>query len=483
MKPKVLHRFYEPLVLLKALNTEMNDIADSVDSETVEYRRNSKQAFQAFVYKPAHACDSVKGGKGGTITSVMVLESHSAMDNAVEFWFASNQLTSGELERTLRFITSVLDRLRTATLPQDGSAAARSNLLRLVLLFNQSRIASYLTTIRMEARACFARCLIARDEEDIDDCDVLLRRLIALQASKVGECISRRARQIRESGLQQRSMSCWPEMWHAMNRLLSYAQDVEFFLLAKQEWPELFEDFRVCFVPSSKLILRLRRPKSMVGKGIVGRMTSNEETMQIFQDYIEDLQLNALDERIRAEYQKTTFSPVVHSEILLLDALEKSGHITPDRFFHEWMFIGSSKPLCRLCQYYFKEHRSRVEHRGSHHNLYISWRVPDVLLSQGAKGEERRQIMVDRMTPRIRQDAFDLVRKRVRPTFRDHDSFTSSARMTLDGRWTMTSNFSDVATRMESLALEDTEDNEGGATLGWTGIYKLVNVPLKIRPT
>ncbi|GJC87294.1 hypothetical protein ColLi_10132 [Colletotrichum liriopes] len=198
-------------------------------------------------------------------------------------------------------------------------------------------------------------------------------------------------------------------MWHAMNRLLSYAQDVEFFLLAKQEWPELFENFSVRFLPSSEPIPAPRRHKSMVGEGIIGRMTSDEKKMQIFRGYIEDFLLNDLDERIRDEYLKNTFAPIVHSEILLLDSLGESNRITPDRFFHGWMFIGSSKPLCRLCQYYFEEHRSRVEHRSSHYNLYISWRVPDVLLSQGAEGEGRRQIMVDRMTQRIRQDTFDLL--------------------------------------------------------------------------
>ncbi|KDN71256.1 hypothetical protein CSUB01_08825 [Colletotrichum sublineola] len=476
IKPKILHRFYEPLILLKALNVEMKDSADFVDHDNAGCQREPEQTFQAFVYKLAHVCDSVKGDRGGTITSVMVLEPRFPENEIVEYRFASNNRTTNELEKTSEFMSSLLGHLRTATFPNDEPAMWR-RLLCLILGFNRSRIASYLTAIRKEVQSCLTKCSITDDDED-KKIAATLRRILALLEFNWNEyapdtecrCISRRAREIRENGLQS-SLSCWPEMWHMMNRLASYAQDVEFFILAKREWPELFENFRVRFLSSSVPIRGPVRPKSMKAEGIVGRMTDKPKEIEIFRGFVQDLQLTDLDARIRAEYTKDTFCPIVHSEILLLDNLERSGPITPDRFFNGWMFIGSSKPLCRLCQYYFQEHHSGVGHRKSHQNLYPSWRVPDVLLSQGAEGEEKRQIMINRMMVRIRRDAFDLIRKRVHPMYRNHDSFTSSMKITLGERWTTGSSASDVASRMGGLTLEDPEDDEqGGATLAKTDI-------------
>ncbi|KAK2053950.1 hypothetical protein LY76DRAFT_523542 [Colletotrichum caudatum] len=461
IRPKALHRFYEPLILLKALNVEMKDPVEFVDSENEGSRRDAEKNFQAFVYKLAHVCDSVKGKQGGTITSVMLLELHFAESDTVEYRFASNDRNYDEVEDTSNFVLSLLGQLRDAMFPND-EPSVRARLLRHVLEFNRHRIASYLTAILGEVKSSLAKCLAADDDdEDIDGCVALLRQLIPLQKpnSSVGKWISRRAREVRGNRLQS-SSSCWPEMWHMVNRLVSYAQDVEVFISAKKDWPELFENYRVRFVPSSVAIPGPTRPKSMRAEGIVGRMTSKEKDIKTFRGFVGDLQLTGLDARIQTEYTKNTFWPIVHSEILLLDDLEKSGPVVPERFFHGWMYIGSSKPLCRLCQYYFEEHRSGVQHRKSHRNLYTSWRMPDVLTCQGTEGQDRRQLMMNRMTERVRRDAFDLIRKRARPMYKKHDSFTSSMRVTLP------SITSDVASQiLGSLALEDSEDSEGGVTL------------------
>ncbi|KAK1579309.1 uncharacterized protein LY79DRAFT_652194 [Colletotrichum navitas] len=411
---KSLHRFYEPIVLLKALNVEMKDAAEFVDSDEAGYRRDPEEKFQAFVYKLAHVCDSVKGNQGGTITSVMVLEPNFAEGDIAEYRFASNSRTEDEVEVTSEFVRSLLGHLRSATFPND-EAAVRGRLLRHVLLFNRSRIASYLTAIHTEVQHSLAKCLIAHDDEECSTIATTLMSILAFLEFNWGK----------------------------------YASETE------------------CDIPIPRPI----RSKSMKAEGIVGRMTSKAEDIEVLRGFVRDLQLQSLDARIETEYTKNTFRPIVHSEILLLDNLEKSGPITQERFFHGWMYIGSSKPLCRLCQYYFEKHRSRVEHRKSHLNLYISWRVPDVLVSQGAEGVERRQKMMNRMTERVRRDVFDLIRKRVKPTHRNHDSFTSSVRFTLDERWTMASSVSDVASRIEGLALEDSEDDEqGGVALEKTDI-------------
>lgn len=70
--------------------------------------------------------------------------------------------------------------------------------------------------------------------------------------------------------------------------------------------------------------------------------------------------------------------------------------------------------------------------------------------------------MVDRIIFRIRKDEFNLVKKRVQPTYRTHDSVTSSARLTLQ----VTSGVDDAASLVGQLELsDDSDDNDGGAAL------------------
>jgi len=251
---------------------------------------------------------------------------------------------------------------------------------------------------------------------------------------------------------------CWSNLLHTINRILAYPKSVHFMMLAKQRWPQLFRKPRVSFVPSSERIRKPVRNKSLTADGIVGRMTRKEKQIKIFRDFVLSLQAYDLDHRIKAEYGRDSFKPHVHSEVLLLNWLEYHGGIDPARFFNGWMYIGGSKPMCKLCYYYFEEHKSGVEHRPCHGNLYPSWRIPDVLQSQGPAAVDARQIMVDRVLQRVRKDAFDVVRKKVMPTYKDDDSNTFSASVEIEERWTLESSAMDIddtTTLVDQLSFAD----------------------------
>lgn len=239
-----------------------------------------------------------------------------------------------------------------------------------------------------------------------------------------------------------------------MSRLLAYREAINYFLAAKRTWPQLFENPLVCFTTSSKPISKPGRNKSFSADSIIGRMTNENEKIEAFREFVEDLQLYNLDDRIKTQYSNRGFRPVVHSEILLLDFLKITGPIHPGRFFQGWMYIGSSKPTCKLCHYYFEEHTPKIGHRPTHGNLYISWRVPDVLMSQGNTAEIERRVMIDKILARVRNDAFNLILKRVKPTHRSHDSVTSSARLTHSRSW-VSASIDDVASMVGDLAISE----------------------------
>ena len=240
----------------------------------------------------------------------------------------------------------------------------------------------------------------------------------------------------------QRSIECWSDFLHTAKRILAYLQSVQFLLLAKERYPGLFKSPLVSFVPSSNPIPKPTRAKSLTADGIVGRMTHKEKQIQIFKDFVGTLQAFDLDQRIVREYQKDSFHPIVHAELLLLNWLQYHGGIKSTRFFKSCMYIG--KPTCKFCHYYFLEHRSGVEHRPCHGNIYTSWRVPDVFPSQGEAALNARQVMVDRLLQRIRKETFDIVRKKIPPTYKEEDSNTFSASFTLEERWTIDGSSADV---------------------------------------
>lgn len=169
MRPKVVHRFYEPLVLLKALNLEMMDTATYINPGESEYFHDPQKLFQTFVYKLAHVCDSVKGNGGFTITSIAVLQGKD--DRTIEYWFASNQRTEQELNTTASFVRSLLQTIKKAPVqPCQQTRAIQKVLLHDVLLFNRERISFYLKNFRIEAQKCIDRWPTL----STDDCKIML---------------------------------------------------------------------------------------------------------------------------------------------------------------------------------------------------------------------------------------------------------------------------------------------------------------------
>lgn len=282
------------------------------------------------------------------------------------------------------------------------------------------------------------------------------------------------------------SKECFSDLVHTCKRILAYPQSVQYILTkARPRWPELFDiSPLVSFLPSSKPIPKPRREKSLKAENIVGRMTRKDKEIRIFRDFVKHLQAFNLDDRIASEYDKDTFTPIVHSEVLLLNwlwlnfavtSIDTPGRktIDPSVFFNEWTYIGSSKPTCRLCHYYFVERRSGVKHRDLHMNVYPPWAFPEVFPSQGEDAILDRQIMLDRVLQRVRKDAFEVVRKKVSPYYKDEDSNTFSDVVTLDARWTILSRNSNVDVdeitsmmgEMHTEDRDDEDDDNGGARL------------------
>lgn len=194
------------------------------------------------------------------------------------------------------------------------------------------------------------------------------------QRLKLGDSISEQARE----GKMDSSVP-WLELRHFLGRLHSYLLAVKTMLRARLFWDRLCHETKVTVIPSATAIPHPLNKKRPNASEIIGRMTSHEGLLKTYRSRAEELQKLKLDEIILAECNSSSQTHVVHAEILVLDYVLGYLRDTEDaQFYNGWRYIGTCKPVCRLCNYYFVAHPSRVHVRESSNNLYPHWRVPDV---------------------------------------------------------------------------------------------------------
>jgi len=183
------------------------------------------------------------------------------------------------------------------------------------------------------------------------------------------------------------SSTHWTELIHVVGRLMAYKQAIDVSFMARNTWPQLFEDFDITMVPSSTSATKVLNNKVMTAKAILHKLTSEEEILEELYAGAEKnqtLQGVGLDEEIKTEWlRKPKDGVYVHAEINLLQYLERTEGGTEDsRFFQGIKFIGTSKPPCKLCAYFFQAYPTDVAVRSSSLNLYSTWLMPEIFIHQ-----------------------------------------------------------------------------------------------------
>lgn len=159
MKNKAIHRFYEPLVLLKSLNDELTETAGpSSPGETLQ-PQDERQILQAFVYKLAHVCDNIKGKEGRSVSSCAVL-CDEEQDGAVVYLLASNRRGPEELEALAEFVYQLI-----RMVSEDADKPAGDKGFRHILNFNKPRIEYYIKQLRAHSQTCLEQCDDETSEE------------------------------------------------------------------------------------------------------------------------------------------------------------------------------------------------------------------------------------------------------------------------------------------------------------------------------
>lgn len=243
------------------------------------------------------------------------------------------------------------------------------------------------------------------------------------------------------------SSNLWLELRHSLGRLHSYDLAVKTMLRARKLLGRLFNEVTVTVIPSAAAIPHPLCKKRPNAHEILGRMTSAEEIMTRTRARAEELQ-PSLDEKILGECNSAFQTHMVHAEILVLDYVQSYLRKSEDtKFWNNWRYIGSCKPTCRLCNYYFMAHPSGVQVRESHNNLYPHWRAPDVF---DEAAMNKTETLLQAVIVKTRADAIRSLESQISPG-RNHDSNSFSEMPPRSGSLRTETPISEITSRFSSV--------------------------------
>ncbi|WYZ43670.1 hypothetical protein EsH8_VII_000106 [Colletotrichum jinshuiense] len=454
VKPDPQRLFFEPVVLEYALQKSCRLHPDTFrESSEMEFDALSSpmQAFHCFVNKLAQVCDNQRGGK--TVTSFVILDS----PQGPEYVFGSNDRGIDELAEAQEFTTSLLNLVGNVP-PGLGKKPLTKKILWNILWFNKSRIRMYLDKLcdfldecikdsdrrqtpvsdsippasptrsdqdvrseleRLKTKTEFPRNVVCDGSKNkfLSDCETLIKAIHATKGNAIDLAIMKNAK---DGG--PTSSEPWCELRHYLGRLLSFRQAANAIVAAAGLFPQLFHDFKVVSIPSSTPIAKPFPKSSLSAASIINNMIVDDEERAFYLFHVQEMQKFGLDDHIQGQISKRTFKPYVHAEVLLHDYLLHRDDDHPLKYWKDWKYIGSSKPTCRLCHYYFGAHPDRVQVRKSHLNFYPNWCLPRV---HGTTPDAKSLHLLEKLTESIRDDAKKTLEEKL-PQGKNHDSNTYS---------------------------------------------------------
>ncbi|SPO07377.1 uncharacterized protein DNG_10071 [Cephalotrichum gorgonifer] len=461
LQPGLKRQLYFPLMLLNALVKSPEMERRSRSGTPQETGQDAKQTFHDFVNRVALVCQTEYGGDSVSASAVL------QRPDKVIFVFSCNDRDEDQMEHVARSLEDILKMVpeRSKTKHVD-IPALRKRILRSILTLTRVRVGAYLRKLKEyleggeDGEGCISRCQrdhtpgglnLRRELERMahltttaarlsgiaqssdgrsqfaDATIELIEQLLAIRRSEsLFQEIVQRAVTEEDRGSQ---FACWQEMRHITDRLTAYEDAIEAFFRAHELWPMLFDDFEVRYVPSATPLFRLLTLKPPTAEDIVGKITSESMLLEKLKDFAAQLSTkHEMNERLQKRWPKKDTKFVVHAEVQLHRWLETTyGGTFTDEFFRGYSYIGSSKPTCLLCSYYFQEHGTAVEVRPSHRNLYTSWLMHEVFKEEvsaceGGRDDQReRMLLGHRIKGRVIADIKTTLVNKLSER-RDHDS-------------------------------------------------------------
>ncbi|OJD19829.1 hypothetical protein AJ78_00188 [Emergomyces pasteurianus Ep9510] len=429
VRPKLLHRFYGPVLLLETLGLVRGDrqkaelISDEAGIQDSKLRHHFCNAL-------AYICAFDTGSDNVT---ALALDVQPGITNVL---VAANRGVSDEVATFLQDILSILQGIAQAVHGTDVSMI-QEDIVQRVVKHNQPRISHYHRVAIDMCGSCLPiivsalnNAAEASNHQKVTELD-RVRRFLNHYFSPgkslenghdfldlVKECHSTRASGIIQSlnsfaAHGQPCQSRFQRLQDNLKKLGKHTTCSRRLVDAATKLPNEFVlGFRVQPIGPSPL-KPISLPVSKISvESIVGRMTSSKQEQDQIESQLEQRHGQSLADISQGMREKHKVAKTqIHAELLLLSYIEQHGCE-----FRDDRYIGCSKPACYLCHLYIACHPGNYCLPDTSNKLYIKWRMPDTCSEK----------ILDRMVQQIKTDfKNDLIRRKPRVMHAD-----SSADMT-----------------------------------------------------
>ncbi|KEF61551.1 uncharacterized protein A1O9_03118 [Exophiala aquamarina CBS 119918] len=392
---KLLHRFYEPLVLLYALDQFQGDQLYSDNNRPSLDDATEKELRRRYLNSLSYICDYKKGGD--TVTAI------GAAANPLRYYIASNKAPQRKVTDFLESVFSKLEQVYNMN--GEERIQMESMLLKACVEFSEQRIRTYLRFLQLSMKEC------AKAVQDKPVLENFIReRVNTFTGHKKSESPFRAAK-------------------HYIGRIAAHVKNVKVLLAAAQRLPQLVLKPEIIPIKNPpSIVLPAPRGSSLKLDSIANRMVPSSQS-QLLSELRSSLQtldrLFSIENTFRRAYLEKNPRARVHAELIVLEYFyERSAtleHWDNDRF------IGCSKPACYCCSLYFQEHPADVEPPSTHQRIYLNWLPPTNL--PGVEDPSSRlatleKKMLNAMVQRIRIRTIEQIRSQTGRRQKQYDSTT-----------------------------------------------------------
>ncbi|KAK9416379.1 hypothetical protein SUNI508_01796 [Seiridium unicorne] len=416
---RLLARFHEPLILLRALGKTWGEYTPA-HQESGTFRSIRRRFLDNLCY----ICDHKKGGD--TTASIGLEE----REDRFNFWVASNQnsvkiadfveeilrdvkllgssLSNREDSKKQQFIHKCID-FAKPRIGKEASLLTGAIKKHDTQLSGQSRPEEY--ELLKWLQAFDAKDSIALCERAYD-----LRKAPQMKEMRI------RSQVLKGEAAKNDIAATLAVIRHMLGRLAHHVRAPKQVIDDASHLEELLERYFVLQIP----ILECIPPPAPDGlttlESMLKRMLpANDPSLPKYEAALLNLdQKLQIKDRVLELYHSSSFRPRVHSEIQVLEHFYKN-KLT---FAADDRYIATSKPACYCCHLYIRNHPLDIVEPPSHKNLYLAWGVP---LLKGATNDpeyKHQQKILNKMLEAIRRDALDQIMSRTVKLKTHPDSLT-----------------------------------------------------------
>ncbi|PLN83962.1 hypothetical protein BDW42DRAFT_199946 [Aspergillus taichungensis] len=417
---KVLSRFYEPLLLLRALGQTRGDHTTiSLDLGPEEARR------RRFLQNLAYIGDVDKSSISCTAIGLEDAETR------YKFWIASNQVNG----RSLDFFKTVFGHLECIHGHSPGRPEQdRNALVMLCVGFAAKRIREEKKTLVRKINECYPTPGAPKTKEDQDLRDWLYsvveqddnlnlcRYAYKHRHSTFLDLLIRKAHEGKDLIDPIGKRSPFASVRHCLGRLAEHIRAPLRLIEDAGHLGQLLDCYEVCAIDPISPVSRQFPDAQTTLRGILNRMLKKDdpERPQI-EDALHLINIRSHTfEQFRKLYEYCT--PQVHAEVQVLEHFYRNGL----RFVGNDRYVACSKPACLCCEMYFKHHPARMVVPASHNKVWTNWSPPLVEPFVKSDPESKQQLeILNKMTADIRSRAIAQILKQSPASHWHPDSLTN----------------------------------------------------------